>query len=69
MNPAASQSVRCDHRTSLRLESACELPAVREATLKVRAWLGERGLPEADLGSWGLALVEAANNAVKYAPA
>ena len=32
----------------------------------VRDWLAERGMPEADLGAWELALVEAANNAVKY---
>ena len=68
MNPAAASPVRCDHRTSLRIETACELSAVRAATLLVHDWLAEKGMSEADLGAWELALVEAANNAVKYAP-
>ncbi|HEY5044204.1 MAG TPA: SpoIIE family protein phosphatase [Verrucomicrobiae bacterium] len=64
-SPAAA--TRCDHRTSLRIESGSELSAVRAAVTQVRGWLAERGLPEAELGAWELALVEAANNAVKYA--
>ena len=32
----------------------------------MRDWLAEKGMSEADLGAWELALVEAANNAVKY---
>ena len=48
------------------METACEFSAVRAAVAQVCAWLGELGLPEADLGAWELALVEAANNAVKY---
>ena len=51
------------------MEAACEFPAVRAATLAVRDWLAEKGLPAADLDAWELALVEAANNAVKYAGA
>ena len=58
---------RAEHRTALRVESACELSAVRAAVTQVRDWLGELGLPESELGAWELALVEAANNAVKYA--
>ncbi len=67
MNNAAASAVRREFRTSLRLETACEFSAVRTATVAVREWLAEKGLPEADLGGWELALVEAANNAVKYA--
>ena len=66
MNPDAASVARCENRISLRVEAACELPAVRRATLMVRDWLAQMGMPEADLGAWELALVEAANNAVKY---
>jgi serine phosphatase RsbU (regulator of sigma subunit)/anti-sigma regulatory factor (Ser/Thr protein kinase) len=58
---------RSDHRISLRLESACEFTAVRAAVSQVGVWLAEKNLGEAELGAWELALVEAANNAVKYA--
>jgi len=58
---------RPEHRSALRVPAACEFSAVRAAIAQVRAWLAERGLPEAELGAWELALVEAANNAVKYA--
>jgi len=68
----ASQSpptaTRAEHRTALRVETACEFSAVRAGVARVCGWLGELGLPEADLGAWELALIEAANNAVKYAP-
>jgi serine phosphatase RsbU (regulator of sigma subunit)/anti-sigma regulatory factor (Ser/Thr protein kinase) len=60
-------AARAEHRTSLRVETAGEFSAVRAAVSQVRDWLGENGLPEAELGAWELALVEAANNAVKYA--
>jgi serine phosphatase RsbU (regulator of sigma subunit)/anti-sigma regulatory factor (Ser/Thr protein kinase) len=60
-------AARGGHRTSLRIEVACELSAVRAGVAQVRGWLAEKGLPEAELGAWELALVEAANNAVKYA--
>ncbi len=67
MNSEAASSARREFRTSLRLKVACEFSAVRSATLVVRDWLAGNGLPEADLGGWELALVEAVNNAVKYA--
>ena len=69
MNQPIASIIRREFRISLRLEAACEFSAVRAATLAVRDWLAEKGLPEADLGAWELALVEAANNAVKYADA
>ena len=64
----AANETRCEHRTSLRVETVCEFSAVRAGVAQVCGWLGELGLPEADLGAWELALIEAANNAVKYAP-
>jgi serine phosphatase RsbU (regulator of sigma subunit)/anti-sigma regulatory factor (Ser/Thr protein kinase) len=67
MNTSAASAARREFRASLRLQAACEFSAVRAATLAVRDWLAEKGLPETDLGTWELALVEAANNAVKYA--
>lgn len=60
---------RFDHRNSLRVEAGCEFSAVRAAVLQLCDWLGEKGFPEAERGAWELALVEAANNAVKYADA
>ncbi len=65
LNSAANES-RAEHRTSLRVETACEFSAVRAGVTHMGVWLGELGLPEADLGAWELALTEAGNNAVKY---
>jgi len=65
-NPPANES-RAEHRTSLRVESPSEFSAVRGSVAQVSAWLAELGLPEADLGAWELSLIEAGNNAVKYA--
>jgi serine phosphatase RsbU (regulator of sigma subunit)/anti-sigma regulatory factor (Ser/Thr protein kinase) len=65
LNAAAYES-RAEHRTSLRVETACEFSAVRAGMAQIGVWLGELGLPEADLGAWELALTEAGNNAVKY---
>ena len=62
-------TARSEHRISLRVESACEFTAVRAAVAHVGGWLAEKGFSEAELGAWDLALVEAANNAVKYADA
>jgi serine phosphatase RsbU (regulator of sigma subunit)/anti-sigma regulatory factor (Ser/Thr protein kinase) len=65
----ANHQTCCDHRVALRLEVAAEFSAVRAAIGQVRGWLAEKNLPDAELGAWELALVEAANNAVKYAAA
>ena len=67
MNAAAIET-RTEHRTVLRVETACEFSAVRAGVSQISAWLGELALPEADLGAWELSLIEAGNNAVKYAP-
>jgi serine phosphatase RsbU (regulator of sigma subunit)/anti-sigma regulatory factor (Ser/Thr protein kinase) len=67
LNPAAAIVLRRDHRIALRLEVVCGFAAVRAATHQVRGWLAEQGLTEPELAAWELALVEAANNAVKYA--
>jgi serine phosphatase RsbU (regulator of sigma subunit)/anti-sigma regulatory factor (Ser/Thr protein kinase) len=65
--PAAAGAARGDYRTALRIDAACNFSAVRAASLRVREWLAEKGLAETELDAWELALVEAANNAVKYA--
>jgi serine phosphatase RsbU (regulator of sigma subunit)/anti-sigma regulatory factor (Ser/Thr protein kinase) len=65
---AAATETRTEHRTALRVETACEFSAVRAGVRQICAWLGELALPEADLGAWELSLIEAGNNAVKYAP-
>jgi serine phosphatase RsbU (regulator of sigma subunit)/anti-sigma regulatory factor (Ser/Thr protein kinase) len=62
-------AAQSDHRLSLRVEAACEFSAGRAAVLQLCRWLGEKGLPELELNAWELALVEAVNNAVKYASA
>jgi anti-sigma regulatory factor (Ser/Thr protein kinase) len=64
---AAAKEPRAEHRTSLRVETACDFSAMRVGVAQVGAWLGELGLAEAELGAWELALIEAGNNAVKYA--
>ena len=65
----SARPARCEHRISFRVEAACEFTAVRGAVAQVSGWLAENNLPEAELGAWELALVEAGNNAVKYAGA
>lgn len=64
---AVAKETRAEHRTSLRVETACDFSAVRAGVAQLGAWLGELGLAEADLGAWEMALIEAGNNAVKYA--
>jgi len=49
------------------VETPSEFSAVRAGVAQISAWLGELGTPEADIGGWELALIEAGNNAVKYA--
>ncbi len=52
---------------SLRLSLGCELEEVRIAVQTIRGFLAEQGWTENDLMSFDLALVEACNNAIKYA--
>jgi serine phosphatase RsbU (regulator of sigma subunit)/anti-sigma regulatory factor (Ser/Thr protein kinase) len=65
LNTTAHDS-QAEHRTSLRVETTCEFSAARAGVAQIGVWLGELGLPEADLGAWELSLTEAGNNAVKY---
>jgi serine phosphatase RsbU (regulator of sigma subunit)/anti-sigma regulatory factor (Ser/Thr protein kinase) len=65
---AAANELRAEHRMSLRVKTPCEFSAARAGVAQISAWLADLGLPEADLGAWELALIEAGNNAVKYAP-
>ena len=57
-----------ERRSVLRVEFACSLNAARAAGIEVRHFLAAEGLSEPELEGWELAIVEAANNAVKYAP-
>jgi len=53
---------------TLRCEIACELAAVRAASIRVREFLAGEGLAEEELAAWELVVVEAGNNAVEHAP-
>jgi serine phosphatase RsbU (regulator of sigma subunit)/anti-sigma regulatory factor (Ser/Thr protein kinase) len=52
---------------TLRLDTPCDLSAVRDACHSLREFLGQARLAEAELDAWELVLMEAGNNAVKYA--
>lgn len=52
---------------ALRLLLPAELTAVRPATLALRAFLAEQGIPSEELVACELALAEACNNAISYA--
>ncbi len=54
---------------SLRIALACDLKQVRQAAQGVHQFLAEHGCAEEALTACDLALVEACNNAIKYAPA
>lgn len=54
---------------NLKLSLSCNLAEVRTAVQAVHGFLLEQGWKENDLMSFNLALVEACNNAVKYADA
>lgn len=64
---APDADVRSEIVATLRLECACDLAAVRAASLRVKDFLLARGLGGELLDTLELALVEAANNAVEYA--
>jgi serine phosphatase RsbU (regulator of sigma subunit)/anti-sigma regulatory factor (Ser/Thr protein kinase) len=53
---------------TLRIAFPCELSHVREASQTVHRFLAEQGCGEEILTACDLAIVEACNNAVKYAP-
>jgi serine phosphatase RsbU (regulator of sigma subunit)/anti-sigma regulatory factor (Ser/Thr protein kinase) len=63
---AVTNVAHAEHRSSLRIQTACEFSAVRAAVAQINAWLAELGLHEAEVGAWELSLMEAGNNAVKY---
>lgn len=52
----------------LRLTIPCDLPQVRPASQEVASFLASQGCDENELMTCGLALVEACNNAIRYAP-
>ena len=52
---------------TLRLSAGCDAAEVRDAVQQMHRFLKEQGWPDDDLMSFDLALVEAGNNAVRYA--
>jgi anti-sigma regulatory factor (Ser/Thr protein kinase) len=60
-SPALPQGVQ------FQVEFACELTKVRQSAATVQSFLQEQGCSSADVVACQLALVEACNNAVKYA--
>lgn len=60
-------SPACSRPAALRLTPACDLGEVRATAAAVRQFLASQGCQEAELNACELALVEACNNAVKYA--
>ena len=68
MSNFRSNAPQPDYRLGLRLESECSFEAVREATQFARDWFASHQIPIPELDTWELALVEAGNNAVEYAP-
>ena len=63
-----SESPVSSHPAALRLTQACDLCEVRATAGAVRQFLAIQGCDEAELNACELALVEACNNAIKYAP-
>jgi serine phosphatase RsbU (regulator of sigma subunit)/anti-sigma regulatory factor (Ser/Thr protein kinase) len=53
---------------ALRLEVPCDLAQVRPAAKQVADFLASQGCTKDDITPCGIALVEACNNAIKYAP-
>ena len=53
---------------ALRFTLPCDLKQVRQAAQTVHHFLAEQGCDEQTLSACDLALVEACNNAIKYAP-
>jgi serine phosphatase RsbU (regulator of sigma subunit)/anti-sigma regulatory factor (Ser/Thr protein kinase) len=51
---------------SLRLDSPCDLDAVREATRQLRQFLLQQGVSDLEVSGWELVSMEAATNAVEH---
>src|SRR5215212_5050464 len=52
---------------ALRLRLECDLSKVRQASAQMKAFLVDQGFSSAELDACELAVVEACNNAIKYA--
>lgn len=63
-----AQSPVFSRPATLRLTQACDLGEVRLTAGAVRQFLASQGCDETELNACELSLVEACNNAVKYAP-
>lgn len=63
----AVQTIPMSREAALRLAVNCDLDEVRPMTSLMKAFLGEQGVTEEEVQGCELALVEACNNAIKYA--
>src|SRR3954463_4307220 len=54
---------------ALRIRLECDLAKVRQASAHMKTFLADQGFAPADLDACELAVVEACNNAIKYAAA
>ncbi len=62
-----SPPIDCSRPATLRLNISCELTAVRPAAEAAHQFLAGQGWPASEVIDCELALVEACNNAIKYA--
>jgi serine phosphatase RsbU (regulator of sigma subunit)/anti-sigma regulatory factor (Ser/Thr protein kinase) len=65
----ALQTLPISHPATLRVRIECDLTKVRQASAQMKAFLADQGFSSAELDACELAVVEACNNAIKYAGA
>jgi serine phosphatase RsbU (regulator of sigma subunit)/anti-sigma regulatory factor (Ser/Thr protein kinase) len=63
----ALQAVPISRPATLRVRLDCDLSKVRQASAHMKTFLADQGFAPADLDACELAVVEACNNAIKYA--
>lgn len=68
MIPNCNISPQNAFRQNLRLKTACDFAAVREAARFACTWLATQRISAEELAAWEIALVEAGNNAVEHSP-
>ena len=63
----ALHAVPISRPATLKVRLECDLSKVRQASAHMKAFLADQGFSSADLDACELAVVEACNNAIKYA--
>ena len=63
----ALQAVPISRPATLQVRLDCDLAKVRQASAQMKSFLADQGFSRADLDGCELAVVEACNNAIKYA--